>query len=75
VVCDGGCGKAPTHMSHLGDPGSGMVLRLVGVHGATAVLHRGTRHGSGSFGVVWWAPLLTSTNAWLGFGRSTIVCA
>jgi len=35
---------------------------VFGVYGATAVLRRGVLHGSGSFGVVRWAPLPTSTN-------------
>ena len=36
---------------------------MFGVHGAATVLRRGVLHGSGSFDVVQWAPLLTSTNA------------
>ena len=32
------------------------------VHSAATVLRRGVLHGGGSFGVVQWAPLLTSAN-------------
>ena len=35
---------------------------MFGVHSAAAVLRRGVLHGGGSFGVVRWAPLLTSAN-------------
>ena len=35
---------------------------MFSVHGATAVLRRWVLHGGGSFGVVRWAPLLTSAN-------------
>jgi hypothetical protein len=39
------------------------VFRLFGVYGAATVLRRGVLHGSGSFGVVQWAPQLTFANA------------
>ena len=35
---------------------------MFGVHGAVVVVRRGVLHGGGSFGVVRWAPLLTSVN-------------
>ena len=35
---------------------------MFGVHSTAAVLRRGVLHGGGSFGVVRWAPLLTSAN-------------
>jgi hypothetical protein len=38
------------------------VFRMFGVHDAAAALRRGVLHGGGSFGVVRWAPLLTSAN-------------
>jgi hypothetical protein len=69
VVCGGGRGEVPTRLSCLGDPGSGAVLQLSGVHGDAAVLRRGALHGGGSFDVVRWA-----ASTLLGFGRSTIVC-
>lgn len=44
------------------------MFRLFGVHGAAAVPQRGVLHGSGSFGVVRSAPLLTCANVRLGLG-------
>ena len=41
---------------------------VFGVHGAAAVLRRGVLHGGGSFGVVPWAPLLTSATVRSGLG-------
>jgi hypothetical protein len=38
------------------------VFQIFGVHGTAAALRRGVLHGGGSFGVVRWAPLLTSAN-------------
>ena len=41
---------------------------MFGVYSAAAVLRRGVLHGGGSFGVVRWAPLLTSANVRLELG-------
>jgi hypothetical protein len=50
-VCGSGCGKAPTRLSCLRDPGSDAVLRLFGVHDAAAELWRGALHVGGPFDV------------------------
>ena len=45
-----------------------MLFSMFGVLGATVVLRRGVLHGGGSFGVVPWAPLLTSATVRSGLG-------
>ena len=64
----GRCPNPTCARSCLGVSGCGTVFRMFGVHGALAVLRRGVLHGGGSFGVVQWAPLLTSANVWLELG-------
>ena len=74
MLCGGGCGEAPRielspgsmSQSDLGEELSRSSrirhFSMFGVHSAATVLRRGVLHGGGSFGVVRWAPLLTSAN-------------